>query len=107
MANKIYVGNLPTSTTDKELFDLFSPLGIVLSAKVVVSMDSKSNTGYGYVVMSNDKEMQAAIQKLNNSSVKKNKIRVVKAHPIDQDSGYLARKNRFSRFSKFNKFKKR
>ncbi|OGK26368.1 hypothetical protein A2954_06270 [Candidatus Roizmanbacteria bacterium RIFCSPLOWO2_01_FULL_37_12] len=107
MANKIYVGNLPTSLTDKELFDLFSPFGAVLSAKVVIGMDSKSNTGYGYVIMSNDSDVQTAILKLNNSSLKKNKLRVVKAHPIDQDSGYLARKNRFSRFNKFSKFKKR
>lgn len=107
MVNKIYVGNLPTATTDKELFDLFTPMGEVISAKVVIGMDGKTNSGYGYVIMVNDKDLQKAVLKLNNSLFKKKNIRVVKAHPIDQDSGYLARKNRFNRFNKFSKFKRK
>ncbi|OGK10452.1 hypothetical protein A2767_01185 [Candidatus Roizmanbacteria bacterium RIFCSPHIGHO2_01_FULL_35_10] len=107
MANKIYVGNLPISITEKELFELFVPFGEVISAQITMGMDGKTNSGYGYVMMVNDKDMQKAILKLNNSLYKKRNIRVVKAHPIDQDSGYLARKNRFSRYNKFSKFKRK
>ena len=107
MANKIYVGNLPSSITEKELYELFTPFGEVISAQITLGMDGKTNSGYGYVTMVNEKDIQKAVLKLNNSMLKKKNIRVLKAHPIDQDAGYLARKNRFSRFNKFSKFKKR
>ncbi len=97
MTNKIYIGNISRLTMDKDLLDLFSPLGHVISARVVVGMDGKTNTGYGYVVMSNDKEVRDAIIKLNNTVLKGNTIRVIEAHPIDQDSNYLSRRNRFRR----------
>jgi len=103
MANKIYVGNLPASYTEKELYELFTPFGEVVSAEITVAMDGKSNNGYGYVTMVNDKDIPKAVQKLNNTLLKEKNLRVVKAHPIDQDSGYLARRNKFSRFSKFKK----
>lgn len=103
MANKIYVGNLPPSITDKELYELFSPLGEVIVAKVTLGMDGKSNAGYGYVTMTNDKDVQKAVTKLNNSMLKKKNIRVMKAHPIDQDHSYLAKRSRFARFNKFKR----
>lgn len=103
MANKIYVGNLPSKLTEKELYELFTPFGEVISAQIVLALGGKTTAGYGYVTMTNDKDIQKAVQALNNKAVQKKNIRVVKAHPIDQDSGYLAKKNRFSRFNKFKR----
>ncbi|MEK7201128.1 MAG: RNA-binding protein, partial [Patescibacteria group bacterium] len=37
---KLYVGNLPYTTTDADLQDYFTKLGTVISAKVITDRDS-------------------------------------------------------------------
>ncbi|PIP14711.1 RNA-binding protein [Candidatus Roizmanbacteria bacterium CG22_combo_CG10-13_8_21_14_all_35_9] len=101
MANKIYIGNISSATTDNDLFSLFSLSGQVTSAKVAISIDQKKNAGYGYVTMSDEEDMKKAILKCNNSVLKGNKIRVVMAHSIDQDENYFSNQNRFRRYRKF------
>ena len=85
MAKKIYVGRLSYSTTDEMLYKHFSQVGNVQSAKVGKSMNPQTNSGNGYVMMSNDKETEKAITELNNSILDGICIRVVEAHPIDQE----------------------
>ncbi len=51
MAKKIYVGNLPFSTTDDSLRDLFSQHGEVVSASVVTDRESGRSRGFGFVEM--------------------------------------------------------
>ncbi len=97
MQNKIYISNIPQTASDKDLFELFSPLGQVVSAKIIVGMDPTKNAGYGYVTMSNEEETKKAILKLNKNVFKGNAIRVVEAHVIDQDGSYFARQNRYRR----------
>jgi len=103
MSNKIYIGNLPASATEEDLINLFSPLGQIISAQVVIGMDGKKNAGYGYVSMGNDREMNKAVLKINNTVLKGNTIRVIEAHPIDQDRNYLAKRNKFNRFNRFRR----
>lgn len=97
MINKIHVGNISPATTDKDLFDLFSKTGSVASAKVGLGIDQKSN-GHGYVTMNDDKDTEKAISKCNNAVLKGNKIRVTRAHSIDQGLNYLSNQNRYRRF---------
>ncbi len=99
MVNKIYVGNISPSTTDKDLLDLFSNSGVVVSAVVTFGIDNKIARS-GYVVMDNEQDTQKAIAKNNNVILKGNRIKVVKAHPIDQNSNYFSDRNRFIRFYK-------
>lgn len=99
MFNKIYVGNLSPETTDKDLFDLFSKIGIVISAKISLGTDKK-NTQHGYVIMEDEKIVQKAVETNSNLVLKGNHLRVLKAHPIDQDSNYFSNKNRFRRFTR-------
>ncbi|MBY0456291.1 MAG: RNA-binding protein, partial [Gemmataceae bacterium] len=40
MATNIYVGNLPWSTTDAELIDMFSQYGTVTRAQVVMDRET-------------------------------------------------------------------
>ena len=103
MSNKIYIGNLPASATKEDLIKLFSPHGQIISAQVVLGMDRKKNAGYGYVSMSNDREVNNAILKINRTVLKGNTIRVIEAHPIDQDRNYLSKRNRFNRFNRFRR----
>ena len=46
---KLYVGNLPSSTSVKDLEDLFTPYGDVTSARVLTRQNGGHPRGFGYV----------------------------------------------------------
>jgi RNA recognition motif-containing protein len=54
LAKKLYVGNLPYSTTDDELRQLFEAHGTVESANVVSDRDTGRSRGFGFVEMDPD-----------------------------------------------------
>ena len=61
MNNKLYVGNLPYSTNDAALSELFAQAGTVTSASVISDKMSGRSKGFGFVEMSTSQEAQAAI----------------------------------------------
>jgi len=77
MSNKkLYVGNLPFSLGDAELSNLFSQVGNVESARVVLDPATGRKRGFGFVEMSTPEEAQAAVDNLNEKEVDGRKIRV-------------------------------
>lgn len=77
MSNKkLYVGNLPFSLGDAELGNLFSQVGTVVSARVVLDPATGRKRGFGFVEMSTPEEAQAAVDSLNEKEVEGRKIRV-------------------------------
>lgn len=87
MGKKLYVGNLPFSTTEQFLTDTFAQHGTVESARLIVDRDSGRSKGFGFVEMSTDEEAQAAIQGLNNSQVDGRAITVNEARPMAPREG--------------------
>lgn len=65
----IYVGNLPYSTTEAELAEIFSAHGVVNRASVVSDRDTGRSRGFGFVEMASDDEGAAAIEALNGSAL--------------------------------------
>ena len=65
MSRKIYVGNLPWSTTSSDLEQMFSPHGAVRSAEVISDRETGRSRGFGFVEMETDEGLQAAIAALN------------------------------------------
>lgn len=65
---RIYVGNLPFSTTDDSLRQLFEEFGPVTDAKVVSDRETGRSRGFGFVEM-NDDEAQTAINEMNGRAV--------------------------------------
>jgi RNA recognition motif-containing protein len=61
---KIYVGNLPWSTTDADLKDLFSPYGEVGSASVVTDRETGRSRGFGFVEI-DDNGADKAVRELD------------------------------------------
>lgn len=47
----IFVGNLPWSTSDQDLQDLFSQYGEVKRAKIVTDRETNRSRGFGFVDM--------------------------------------------------------
>jgi RNA recognition motif-containing protein len=75
---KIYVGNLPFSTTDDELRDLFARHGEVGSASVVMDRETGRSRGFGFVEME-PSNAQAAIQALDGRDMGGRSLRVNEA----------------------------
>ena len=61
MAQKLYIGGLPYSTTDQELADAFATAGAVVSATIVTDRMTGRSRGFGFVEMSSEEEANAAI----------------------------------------------
>ena len=65
MSKRIYVGNLPWSTTSSDLESLFAEHGAVNTAEVITDRATGRSRGFGFIQMSNDEETAAAIDALN------------------------------------------
>ncbi|HEV2970244.1 MAG TPA: RNA-binding protein [Pirellulales bacterium] len=65
MSKKIYVGNLPWSTTSADLEQMFAPHGTVSSAEVISDRETGRSRGFGFVEMETEEGMNAAVQALN------------------------------------------
>ena len=65
----MYVSNLSFHTNEKTLRDLFSPFGIVTSAKVIMDRDSGQSRGFGFVEMEVVAEAQMAMKTLNQKEI--------------------------------------
>jgi cold-inducible RNA-binding protein len=81
MSQKLYVGNLPYSTTDSSLSDLFAGAGTVTSASVITDKMSGRSKGFGFVEMSTPEEASAAIDKFNGQEYEGRKLNVSEARP--------------------------
>ncbi|NLR61034.1 RNA-binding protein [Chitinophaga polysaccharea] len=62
---KIYIGNLHSKASEKELYDLFVAFGMVLLIELSTDVNGKS-LGYAYVYMKDSNEGRSAITGLNN-----------------------------------------
>lgn len=79
MSKKIFVGNLPFSTTDADLERLFSEYGACESARVVTDRDSGRSRGFGFVEMASSEEAERAISELNGHELSGRSINVSEA----------------------------
>lgn len=77
----IYVGNLPYSTTEDDLRDLFAAHGAVDRASVITDRDTGRSKGFGFVEMSDNAAAQNAIDALNGHAVGGRELRVNEARP--------------------------
>lgn len=87
MATKLYVGNLSYQTTDQELHDLFSEVGNVASAQVVMDRYTNQSRGFGFVEMASDDEAQQAIAAMNGRNVGGRSLRVNESRPREGGGG--------------------
>lgn len=78
MSKKIYVGNLPFSTYDDEIRNLFGTHGEVLSVSLITDRETGRLRGFGFVEMNDDGAL-AAIQTLNGSTLGGRNLKVNEA----------------------------
>src|SRR5262245_27148034 len=82
MGMKLYVGNLPFSTTDESLNEISSQAGNVQSAKIITDRDTGRSKGFGFVEMGSDQEAADAIQKFNGAEYGGRNMTVAEARPM-------------------------
>jgi cold-inducible RNA-binding protein len=82
----IYVGNLPFSTTDDELKEIFTEYGQVLSAKIIMDRETGRSKGFGFVEMS-DSNAEKAISELDEAELNGKKLTVNEAKPKKENFG--------------------
>jgi len=79
LSKKIYVGNLPFSTTEDELRRLFEQHGSVDSVAVITDRETGRPRGFAFVEMSDASGADAAIQVLNGRELGGRALRVNEA----------------------------
>jgi len=87
MGKRLYVGNLPYSTNNAELEQLFGQFGTVTSAQVIQDRDTGRSKGFAFVEMSTDAEAQAAINGLNDQENNGRPMTVNEAKPREGGGG--------------------
>jgi len=80
---QVYVGNLPSSTTDEELRKLFEAHGKVRVATVGRDKKTGESQGYAFVEMPVKAEARAAIEALRGKELEGKPLRVRALKPGD------------------------
>ncbi len=84
---KIYVGNLPFSTTEDELRQLFTEHGAVESVNVISDRYTGQSRGFGFVEMA-PADADTAIRALNGKTLGDRNLKVNEAKPRSNGGGY-------------------
>jgi len=81
MSTKLYVGNVPFSTTSQDLQSLFAQQGTVESVELIVDKFTGRSRGFAFVTMATPEEGQKAIETLNGYSMDGRNLTVNEARP--------------------------
>ncbi|HEV8072921.1 MAG TPA: RNA-binding protein [Opitutaceae bacterium] len=84
MNTKLYVGNIPFSTTAQDLQDLFAQAGTVASVDLIFDKFTGRSRGFAFVAMTTGEEAQQAIEKLHGYSMDGRNISVNEARPKEE-----------------------
>ena len=88
MGRRLYVGNLPYSTGETELQELFSKAGKVESVRVMRDAATGRARGFAFVEMSTDDEAQRAASEFNQYQLGGRALTVNEARPKPVGGGF-------------------
>ena len=80
MAKKLYVGNLPFTTTEDELRSLFEEHGAVASVNVITDRETGRARGFAFVEMNEAGDAEKAMSALDGKDMGGRSLRVNEAH---------------------------
>lgn len=88
LGNKLYVGNLPFTTTDADLEETFGAHGVITSARVITDRETGRSRGFGFVEFENESEATAAQAALDGQDLGGRALRVNEAQEKQQRPQY-------------------
>ena len=84
MGNRLYVGNLPFTTTELELQDLFAQAGAVTEVLLMQDKFTGKSRGFAFVTMASETDAQNAVTQLDGKQIEGRPLRVNEARPRDE-----------------------
>jgi RNA recognition motif-containing protein len=87
VSKKIYIGNLPFSSTEADLQDLFGRHGAVESVAVITDRETGRPRGFAFVEMENASDAADAIRALDGSDLDGRNIKVNEAQDKRRGGG--------------------
>lgn len=87
MGSKLYVGNLPFTTTDADLEEVFGQYGVVESANVITDRETGRSRGFGFVKFENDSDAKTAQTALDGRDMGGRALRVNEAQERERSGG--------------------
>lgn len=88
MGRRLYVGNLPYSTDEDQLSELFGRAGKVESVRVMRDMATGRARGFAFVEMGSDDDAQRAVGELNDYKLDGRALVVNEARPKPEGGGF-------------------
>jgi len=77
----LYVGNLPHSTTETELRELFAPYGAVENVSIITDRETGRSRGFAFVEIADSGEAAKAITALNGTELGGRTLTINEARP--------------------------
>ena len=87
MGSKLYVGNLPFTTTEADLRALFEEHGAIDSANVITDRETGRSRGFGFVEFQNESDAQDAQRALDGYDLDGRNLRVNEAQDRKRSGG--------------------
>ena len=88
MDNKLYVGNLPFSTTEEDLRSMFAQAGTVISVSLIKDRDTGRSRGFAFVELSTQAEAEKAVSLFNNTPLENRSLKVNLARPKEDNDKF-------------------
>jgi cold-inducible RNA-binding protein len=85
---KLFVGNIPHSTTEAELRTLFEPHGAIAQVSIVTERDTGRSRGFAFVEMNDAAEAEKAIAALNGKELGGRALNINEARPKTEGGGF-------------------
>lgn len=85
MGRKLYVGNLPFDTSEKDLEELFGQVGACESVAIISDRETGRSRGFAFVEMGSSGEAEHAVQEFDGKDFKGRPLKVNEAK--DRDGG--------------------
>jgi len=82
--SNLFIFHIPNEMTNQSMYELFAPLGKLLSVRIMVEKDTGRSKGYGFVSYDNPESAAAAIKALNGFAVHGKRLKVQHKQTTDQ-----------------------
>jgi RNA recognition motif-containing protein len=84
---RLYIGNLPQSTTETELQAFLEEQGFrVESVQVIRDLETGGSRGFGFAELPEVVQAKEAVERLTNQKIEGQGIRVSEARPVNLNS---------------------
>jgi len=84
MISKLYVGNLPFSTTAQELKELFAEVGAVSAVDLILDKFTGRSRGFAFVEMAETDDAEKAIERFHGFEIDGRPLTVNEARPREE-----------------------